>query len=59
MASKGKSGKELYLDPEVFCEHLAEAKAKGAPTEDVCTDFRLIATHLLGDSRYRGYPPET
>lgn len=57
MASKGKSGKELYLDPEVFCAHLAEAKARGYPTVEVCEDFRLISTHLLGSPRFRFYPP--
>ena len=53
-----KSKKKAYLTNEQLAEALRESKTLGQPTEKVCNYFRLIATHLLGDARYRRYPTD-
>lgn len=50
-----KSKKQPYLTSVQLAEALEESQKLGYPTEHVCNYFRLIATHLLGDSRYRKY----
>ncbi len=47
--------KTPYLTNEELAEALREAKTLGCPTVKVCECFKLIASHLLGDSRYKRY----
>lgn len=51
-----KHKKNIYLTNEQLAKALDESQQQGNPTVDVCKCFRLIAEHLLGDSRYRNYP---
>lgn len=51
-----KSKKKIYLTNEQLAEELLASQQLGHPTEQVCNYFRMIATHLLGSPRYRGYP---
>ena len=53
-----KTKKTLYLTSEQLAEELRKSQQQNAPTVKVCEYFRLIATHLLGDSRYRRYPKD-
>ena len=50
-----KSKKQPYLTSQQLAEALEESQKLGRPTEQVCKYFKLIAQHLLGDSRYRNY----
>lgn len=50
-----KHKKTPYLTSVQLAEALEESQKLGQPTEKVCNYFRLIAQHLLGDSRYRNY----
>lgn len=50
--------KQPYLTSEQLAVELEKSQQQNAPTEQVCIYFRMIATHLLGDSRYRNYPRE-
>lgn len=50
-----KSKKQPYLTSAQLSEALEESQKLGRPTEQVCQYFKLIAQHLLGDSRYRNY----
>ena len=47
--------KTPYLTSEQLAEELRKSKEQNAPTVKACEYFRLIAEHLLGDSRYRRY----
>lgn len=47
---------QIYLKSEDLAVELERSQQQGSPTEKVCQYFQLIATHLLGDSRYRNYP---
>ena len=47
--------KKPYLTSEQLAIELEKSQQQNAPTEQVCIYFRLIAQHLLGDSRYRNY----
>ena len=51
-----KTKKQMYLTNERLAKALEQSQQEGYPTEEVCECFKLIATHLLGDSRYRCYP---
>ena len=51
-----KTKKTPYLTSAQLSEALEESQKLGRPTENVCLYFKLIAQHLLGDSRYRNYP---
>lgn len=53
-----KPKKQPYLTSAELAEALEESQKLGQPTERVCNYFRLIATHLIGDSRYRNYPKQ-
>ena len=53
-----KHKKTLYLTSAQLAEALEESQKLGQPTEQVCIYFKMIAQHLLGDSRYRNYPKE-
>ena len=53
-----RTKKTPYLTSQQLAEALEESQKLGQPTERVCNYFRLIATHLLGDSRYRNYPKD-
>ena len=48
--------KQPYLTSEQLAIELEKSQQQNAPTEQVCIYFKMIATHLLGDSRYRNYP---
>lgn len=48
--------KQPYLTSEQLAIELEKSQQQNAPTEQVCIYFKLIAQHLLGDSRYRNYP---
>lgn len=50
-----RTKKTQYLTSAELAEALEESQKLGYPTERVCNYFRLIAQHLLGDSRYRNY----
>lgn len=50
-----KTKKQPYLTSAQLAEALEESQKLGYPTERICNYFRLIAWHLLGDSRYRNY----
>ena len=50
--------KKPYLTSEELSVELAESQRLGQPTIKVCEYFKLIAKHLLGDSRYRRYPKD-
>ena len=50
-----KTTKKLYLTNERLAAAINESQQKGEPTVEVCECFKLIATHLLGSPRYRGY----
>ena len=53
-----KSKKTIYLTSQQLAEALEESQKLGRPTEQVCQYFSMIATHLLGDSRYARYPAD-
>ena len=53
-----KTTKKPYLTSERLTKALIESQKLGEPTVEVCECFKLIATHLLGDSRYRYYSKE-
>lgn len=53
-----KQKKTPYLTSEQLAEELRKSQQQNAPTAKACEYFRLIATHLLGDSRYRLYPKD-
>ena len=53
-----KTKKTPYLTSAQLAEALEESQKLGQPTEQVCIYFKMIAQHLLGDSRYRNYPKE-
>ena len=48
--------KQQYLTSEQLAIELEKSQQQEKPTEQVCIYFKMIATHLLGDSRYRNYP---
>lgn len=48
--------KQPYLTSEQLAIELEKSQQQEKPTEQVCIYFKMIATHLLGDSRYRNYP---
>lgn len=48
--------KQPYLTSEQLSIELEKSQQQNAPTEQVCIYFKMIATHLLGDLRYRNYP---
>ena len=50
-----KPKKKPYLTSAQLAEALEESQRIGRPTEQACNFFRMIAAHLLGDSRYRNY----
>lgn len=50
--------KKIYLTNEQLADALIESQQAGYPTEKVCSYFRMIARHLLGNSRYRNYPKD-
>lgn len=50
--------KAPYLTSEQLSVELEKSQQQNAPTEKVCIYFKMIAQHLLGDSRYRNYPKE-
>ena len=50
--------KTPYLTSEQLSVELEKSQQQNAPTEQVCIYFKMIAQHLLGDSRYRNYPKE-
>ena len=51
-----KTAKNKYLASEDLAYELLQSQIKGHPTEEVCRYFRMIATHLLGSTKYKGYP---
>lgn len=53
-----KSKKKPYLTSQQLAEELEKSQKLGQPTIKVCEYFRLIANHLLGDSRYKRYPKD-
>ena len=53
-----KTKKQPYLKSEDLAIELEKSQQQGSPTEQVCEYFKMIATHLLGDSRYRNYPKD-
>lgn len=53
-----KAKKTPYLTSEKLAEELRKSQQQNAPTVKACEYFRLIAAHLLGDSRYRHYPKD-
>ena len=53
-----KQKKTTYLTSEQLAAELEASQQQGQPTVKACEYFRLIAKHLLGDSRYRRYPKE-
>lgn len=53
-----KAKKTPYLTSTDLAEELRKSKQQNAPTVKACEYFRLIAAHLLGDSRYRRYPKD-
>ena len=50
-----RTKKKIYLTNEQLAEELLASQQLGHPTEQVCKYFRMIATHLLGSTRYRNY----
>ena len=53
-----KTKKTPYLTSAQLAEALEESQKLGQPTKQVCIYFKMIAQHLLGDSRYRNYPKQ-
>ena len=53
-----KRKKKPYLTSEQLSVELERSQKQNAPTEQVCIYFKMIAQHLLGDSRYRNYPKQ-
>ena len=53
-----RQNKAPYLTSEQLSVELEKSQQQNAPTEQVCIYFKMIAQHLLGDSRYRNYPKE-
>lgn len=53
-----KKKKQPYLTSEQLAIELEASQKLGSPTAQACTYFKMIAQHLLGDSRYRSYPRE-
>lgn len=53
-----KTKKQQYLISADLAVELEKSQQQNAPTERVCMYFKLIAQHLLGDSRYRNYPSD-
>lgn len=53
-----KRQKNIYLTNKQLADALIESQQAGQPTEKVCNYFRMIATHLLGNARYRNYPKD-
>ena len=50
--------KQPYLTSEQLAIELEKSQQQNAPTAQVCIYFKMIATHLIGDARYRNYPPD-
>ena len=50
--------KQPYLTSQQLATELERSQKQNAPTEQVCIYFKMIAQHLLGDSRYRNYPKQ-
>lgn len=48
--------KQPYLTSQQLAIELEKSQHQNAPTEQVCIYFKMIAQHLMGDSRYRNYP---
>ena len=58
MVEKTCYGRTKYLTDQQLAEALVESQQAGCPTEKVCNYFRMIAVHMLGSSKYRGYPKQ-
>lgn len=50
-----KTKRQPYLKSKDLAVELEKSQQQGSPTEQVCVYFKMIAWHLLGDSRYRKY----
>lgn len=47
--------KQPYLTSQQLAVELRASKADGQPTEQLCNYFKMIATHMLGSSKFSGY----
>lgn len=53
-----KQQKNIYLTNEQLAEALIESQQAGLPTQKVCEYFRMIASHMIGNYKFRHYTKE-